>query len=1154
MRAAKALLAAAVVAAAATQTTGQLCPEQENWPDNETLQEQCFEQLEACYDLNEVAPATETSNSIERIVVQAAGATFPLRLYQDAIFAYRFQNQSVSVSYLGTGSGSGKCRIKDFVRECDNACTTATGEGVDSLGAEYIDFAGSDSLLTEAEYDEYPDLQMYPAVAGAVVPIYNLAGLDDLGHTLVLNKTTLAQIFRKCDLEANCPGAIFDWNDPRIVELNYVEDDAALSAEIENVLTAAGAIEVTVRSDKSGTSEIFKGALSQFEEAFSTQVGSSSDNSDYNADVVKHDGNVGVAGHVANTPGAIGYSVLGEAITIGLSCASLKISEDSTAVEATTVSVANAMVEKGLDFGTSDEDQLRLNADISDATGSQAWPIAGYTYFVVRKNTTRPNGSCENRLATQNFILWFYENEVPQAIAESLGFAPLSDEVRKLVVSRVQQDIYCEGELVYKDEEEEVPTISYAGASAFEDIFSQYQLSYAIVEPDTEFNDTFVETDSLAAVNRINDETTTIAVTLSSNTAATARVAELPGVVSVPYVGVALGVSVNFCSSDASASDAACEAVKEVNMTVSVLGRILMGDISAWDHADILALNPGIDESHLTGQSITVYGQADEGDELYERFVTYVREMGGLTDFTGVVPAVSKSSLEAVRSAVATKAFSIAYNPVIGDANQREAFFVSVGSGTGSFLEPVPSAIVACATDDAYDSSSGALDLSVGATAAASGCYPLVDTMNLVVRSKFTSSAGECSGGIGTVNAEYIGFLLNNVLQEGADSSVEEPLVTQGLLPVSTLDDARIQKNKEILTSITCDGLSILNPTLEKNLIPVPVVVLSFVLVLLFFISFIVLAFWVQKHRRQKIILISSPPFLLQILLGATICVAAIIPLSLQDDGVFYSENADENGNYPGLDIACAAAPLLYSVGFAVLYSSLWLKTWRLGRIFDNPKLKRIFITNRTMQLYQGLLLTVILVCNILWMVIDPLRYERVVVTMDDDGSVLESYGRCYSEDSLILIAPLAAILMLSLLYGIYLLYQSRRIPSEYGEGRYIGFSLTMGFESLLLGIPVLFLAGNNPTTSFVVKMAIIIFTSAAVVGFLFLPKVWHVYSRGWSTGLNSSDSDQEYSFTHSKPRLQDNAMQSTSFIDSFKDHTRSFMEPSADADNEETV
>ena len=74
-----------------------------------------------------------------------------------------------------------------------------------------VDFAGSDSLLKDAEYDAYPDLQMYPTVAGAVVPIYNLPTRDAGDPALVLRPATVSRIFR---------GNITFWDDPEILELN----------------------------------------------------------------------------------------------------------------------------------------------------------------------------------------------------------------------------------------------------------------------------------------------------------------------------------------------------------------------------------------------------------------------------------------------------------------------------------------------------------------------------------------------------------------------------------------------------------------------------------------------------------------------------------------------------------------------------------------------------------------------------------------------------------------------------------------------------------------------------------------------------------------------------------------------------------------------
>ena len=54
------------------------------------------------------------------------------------------------MSYDVTGSGTGKRRIK-------------------GLEEPEVQYAGSDSLLEDPDYVEYPDLQMFPTMAGSVV-------------------------------------------------------------------------------------------------------------------------------------------------------------------------------------------------------------------------------------------------------------------------------------------------------------------------------------------------------------------------------------------------------------------------------------------------------------------------------------------------------------------------------------------------------------------------------------------------------------------------------------------------------------------------------------------------------------------------------------------------------------------------------------------------------------------------------------------------------------------------------------------------------------------------------------------------------------------------------------------------------------------------
>ncbi len=87
------------------------------------------------------------------VQINGAGATFPLPIYTEWTYAYSYVDPAVVINYQGIGSGGGKKAIVDGT----------------------VDFAGSDSLLKQEEYDAGKDLQMYPMVASAVVPIYNIA-------------------------------------------------------------------------------------------------------------------------------------------------------------------------------------------------------------------------------------------------------------------------------------------------------------------------------------------------------------------------------------------------------------------------------------------------------------------------------------------------------------------------------------------------------------------------------------------------------------------------------------------------------------------------------------------------------------------------------------------------------------------------------------------------------------------------------------------------------------------------------------------------------------------------------------------------------------------------------------------------------------------
>lgn len=227
-------------------------------------------------------------------VLNSTGGSFPLNLYQQATFAYNFVAPDVSLTYYGPSSSVGKCNsmgywytsnsdaagnlISATVKKVDKAictdkCTVAlcgfvpvytgsitldeityTGLPVRPDAATRVplsDISASDGLLAPEDYFNFPDLQMLPSVAGAVVPVYNIPELASLNNSkpLILSRSSLVNIFM---------GFILTWNHTDIIADNSA--NPAVQAALQSL--GSKSITMVVRSDSSGTSEVFVDGLS----------------------------------------------------------------------------------------------------------------------------------------------------------------------------------------------------------------------------------------------------------------------------------------------------------------------------------------------------------------------------------------------------------------------------------------------------------------------------------------------------------------------------------------------------------------------------------------------------------------------------------------------------------------------------------------------------------------------------------------------------------------------------------------------------------------------------------------------------------------------------------------------------------------------------
>ena len=168
------------------------------------------------------------------------GGSFPKNIYAESTFAYTFIDPLASINYYGPSSTVGNCNIMGYWHTgnnndfgsvissskkildtaiCTDKCSTElcgytpilngsiTLDGIfysglplradSGIRIPLTDIGASDQPLKPVDYFNFPDLQVFPAVAGAVVPIYNIPDFIAMNITspLILSRSTLVNIF-----------------------------------------------------------------------------------------------------------------------------------------------------------------------------------------------------------------------------------------------------------------------------------------------------------------------------------------------------------------------------------------------------------------------------------------------------------------------------------------------------------------------------------------------------------------------------------------------------------------------------------------------------------------------------------------------------------------------------------------------------------------------------------------------------------------------------------------------------------------------------------------------------------------------------------------------------------------------------------------------
>jgi len=262
---------------------------------------------------------------------------------------------------------------------------------------------------------------------------------------------------------------------------------------------------------------------------------------------------------------------------------------------------------------------------------------------------------------------------------------------------------------------------------------------------------------------------------------------------------------------------------------------------------------------------------------------------------------------------------------------------------------------------------------------------------------------------------------------------------------------------------------------------------------------------WTIAYRKTDAVKSAQPIFLILIAIGTMISVSVTFTLT-QDHRthdpdvavVGYPDRAvppAQPGSFSALDSACSLTLWLYIIGFDITYGSLFVKLWRIKKIFVNPQIGRGPVRIRQMLTYIFVFLAINLGVLAGLSQDSPLFYVVSIVSTNPYGIITESRGECTSSTGVwpwlgVLIGIHGGLLF----YSNLVVYQLRTVPSEFNEGKYVGVSLVNNLQTSVLALMLLFLVSDTPMVAFLVKWFEAYWSATVTLLMMFIPKMAAVH------------------------------------------------------------
>jgi phosphate ABC transporter phosphate-binding protein len=335
----------------------------------------------------------EPPKSDKQFAINGAGATFPFPLIDKWRVEYNKLYPNVNLNYQSIGSGGG---VKQHTEKT-------------------VNFGASDAPLTKDEYTLAQGTLHIPEAIGSVVIAYNLPEVPTKG--LKLTGEVVADIYL---------GKITRWNDPKIADLN------------PEIKMPDRPILVVRRSDGSGTTYVFTDYLTKVSKEWADKIGKGKSVPWQTG--IGAAGNEGVAWATRNTKYALGYVELAYAYQNQMTYVYLQNADKTSFIEPNFDTVFEAAKSFPLDKLPRPEADWS-SVSMTNAPGSNAYPIASFTYLLVYENLNQAVSDKEAAKTLVHLINWMVIDG--QQFSKPLLYVPLPPAIQELdkqALSRITFD------------------------------------------------------------------------------------------------------------------------------------------------------------------------------------------------------------------------------------------------------------------------------------------------------------------------------------------------------------------------------------------------------------------------------------------------------------------------------------------------------------------------------------------------------------------------------------------------------------------------------------------------------------------------------------------------------------------------------------------